>query len=285
MEPVDLFHIGPQKSATTWVYNCLKEHPDVAAPESDTIHYYDMFYARGEAWYEQFFDHATERQILYDPTTTYIRSPWAPRRIAKENPDAKIMVCLRNPIDRAFSHYWHEKKKGSINFDFAEVLENYDLYSSWIEPGLYAEHLERYLEYFDRDQLLCLRFETLKADRRAFLRQIYHFAGIDDTVWPSWLDRKSNEAGGRRTPANRVWRGIKKAVVRSSLETAARNMRLDEAAQTLEEMPLIGEMLQDKQEYEEGIDSALRAELLQLCEPEIERLENLLDLSLDTWRE
>lgn len=285
MEPVDLFHIGPQKSATTWVYNCLKEHPDVAAPESDTIHYYDMFYARGESWYERFFDHATEGQILYDPTTTYIRSPWAPRRIAKENPDAKIMVCLRNPIDRAFSHYWHEKKKGSINFDFAEVLENYDLYSSWLEPGFYAEHLERYLEYFDRDQLLCLRFETLQADQRAFLRQIYHFAGIDDTVWPSWLDRKSNEAEGRRTPANRVWRGIKKAVVHSSLETAARNMRLDEAAQTLEEMPLIGEMLQDKQEYEEGIDPALRAELLQLCEPEIERLENLLDLDLDTWRE
>ena len=284
MEPVDLFHIGPQKSATTWVYNCLKEHPDVAAPKSDTIHYYDMFYARGEAWYERFFDHAREGQLLYDPTTTYIRSPWAPRRIAKENPNAKIMVCLRNPIDRAFSHYWHEKKKGSINFDFAEVLENYDLYSSWIEPGLYAEHLERYLEYFDREQLLCLRFETLKADQRAFLRQIYHFAGIDDTVWPSWLDRKSNEAGGRRTPANRVWRGIKKAVVRSSLETAARNMRLDDAAQSLEQLPLIRGVLQDKQEYEEGIDPALRTELLELCEPEIQRLERLLDLDLDVWR-
>jgi hypothetical protein len=282
---VDLFHIGPQKSATTWVYRCLSEHEEVFVPRTNTIHYYDMKYHKGREWYEAFFEQARRGQVRLDSTMTYIRSPWAPRRIAEEHPDAKIMLCLRNPIDRAFSHYWHEKKKGSINFDFSEVLENYDLYSSWIEPGLCAEHLERYLEYFDREQLLCLRFETLKADQRAFLRQIYHFAGIDDTVRPSWLDRKSNEAEGRRTPTNRVWRGIKKAVVRSSLETAARNMRLDDAAQSLEQLPLIGQVLQDKQEYEEGIDPALRTELLELCEPEIQRLERLLDLDLDEWRQ
>jgi len=253
-------------------------------PESDTIHYYDMFFARGQSWYEEYFEHATEEQILYDPTTTYIRSPWAPRRIARENPDAKIMLCLRNPIDRAFSHYWHEKKKGSINFEFAEVLENYDLYSSWIEPGLYAEHLERYLEYFGQDQLLCLRFETLKEDQQAFLQQICQFAEIDDTFQPSWLNRKSNEAEGRRTLVNQAWRETKKAVVRSGFESAARELRLDDAAQYLEEVPIIGRILQDKEEYEKGIDPTLRAELLELCEPEIQRLENLLEIRLDNWR-
>jgi hypothetical protein len=282
---VDLFHIGPQKSATTWVYRCISEHEGVFVPHTNTIHYYDMKYHKGREWYETFFEEARRGQVRLDATMTYIRSPWAARRIAKENPDAKIMVCLRNPIDRAFSHYWHEKKKGKINFEFEEVLQNYDLFSSWLEPGFYAEHIERYLQHFGRKQLLCLRFHTLQTDQRTFLKRILRFAGVDEKFEPSWLDRKSNEAGGRRTLANRVWRGIKKAVVRSSLETAARNMRLDEAAQSLEELPLIGEVLQDKREYEEGMDPTLRAELLQLCEPEIERLENLLDLSLDTWRE
>ncbi len=284
MRSVDLFHIGPQKSATTWVYHCLNEHPDVAVPKSDTIHYYDMFYARGEEWYEKHFDHAEEGQILYDPTTTYIRSPWAPRRIAKENPYAKIMLCLRDPIDRAFSHYWHEKKKGKISFEFEEVLENYDLYSSWLEPGFYAEHIERYLQYFNREQILCLHFETLKDNEREFMHQILHFADIDDDFEPSWLNKKSNEAGGKRTFSNRMWREFKRTVVQSNFESTARDLRLDHAAQYLEGVPILEKILQDRQEYEEGIDPALRAELLELCEPEIQRLENLLEIDLASWR-
>ena len=123
MRSVDVFHIGPQKAATTWVYRCLEEHLSIACPPTGSIHYYDIFYARGQDWYAQFFEEARPDQLLIDPTYTYIRSPWAPRRIVKDSPNAKIIFCLRNPIERAFSHYWHEKKKGKIAFDFEEGLE------------------------------------------------------------------------------------------------------------------------------------------------------------------
>lgn len=195
------------------------------------------------------------------------------------------MLCLRNPIDRAFSHYWHEKKKGTISFEFEEVLQNYDLYSSWLEPGFYAEHIQRYLRYFDREQLLCLRFRTLKTDPQAFLTRILRFAEVDEEFEPSWLNKKSNEAGGRRTPVNRVWRRVKKAVVQSPLEPVARDLHLDRAAQSVEELPGIGSLLRDRSEYEEGMSPALRAELLEVCDPEIRRLEQLLDLDLDAWRQ
>lgn len=284
MVSVDLFHIGPQKSATTWVYRCLSEHPDVATPRSDTIHYYDMFHARGKDWYTEWFQQAKDGQILYDPTTTYIRSPWAARRIAKDHPETKIMLCLRNPIDRAFSHYWHEKKKDKISFAFEEVLENYDLYSSWIETGFYAEHIERYLQYFDREQILCLQFETLENDERQFLSQILQFADVDTDFEPSWLGKKSNEAGGRQTLANRAWHKVKKTVVDSELEGVARRLHLDDAAQKLERAPVVGTLLKDKQEYKRGISPALREELAVLCEPEIQRLEDLLDVDLSHWR-
>jgi hypothetical protein len=243
-----------------------------------------MNYHRGEEWYAKFFEASNTGQLLFDPTMTYVRSPWAPRRIAEDNPDAKIMLCLRNPIDRAFSHYWHEKKKGKINFEFEEVLQNYDLYSSWIEPALYAEHLERYLQYFDREQILCLRFETLQNDERQFLNRILRFSGVETNFEPSWLGKKSNEADGRRTLLNRAWRGIKKGVVRSKLEDVARRLQLDDAAQRLETAPVIGSLLKDKHEYERGIPSALRKELIALCEPEIQRLEDLLDIHLLHWR-
>lgn len=274
MKPVDIFHIGPQKSATTWVYRCLKEHPEVACPPDDTIHYFDIYYAKGREWYTHFFEDACSGQKLFDPTTTYIRSPWAPRRIARENPDAKIILCLRNPIERAFSHYWHEKKKDKIAFDFGEVLRNYDLFSSWIEPGFYAEHLKRYLEYFSREQILCLRFERLKRDDRAFLRQLLRFIGVDETFVPSWLGRKVNEAGGRRTLTNAVWRRVRRRLLRLDQQ---------EFVEAVQETSLVGRWIHDRNEYERGIQPDVRRELEEICAPEIHRLEQLLDLDLSHW--
>jgi hypothetical protein len=275
MKPVDVFHIGPQKAATTWVYRCFDEHPEIACPPTDAIHFYDIYHSKGEDWYELFFDHAQEDQLWFDPTFTYIRSPWAPRRIAEDNPEAKIICFLRNPIDRAFSHYWHERKKDKINFDFEEVLENYDLFSSWIEPGFYAEHLERYLKHFSREQLLCLPFRLLKKDDEAFLRRILEFIDVDSSFKPSWLGKKANEAGGRRTFTNAVWRRVRRRL---------HWIGQDVVAESIEEAPVVGRWVRDRNEYEQGMDESVRRELLEICEPEIRRTEALLDLDLSHWR-
>jgi hypothetical protein len=275
MKPVDVFHIGPQKAATTWVCRCFDEHPEIACPPTDAIHFYDIYYSKGEGWYESFFIDAREDQIRFDPTFTYIRSPWAPRRIAADNPEAKIICFLRNPIDRAFSHYWHEKKKGKIAFDFEEVLENYDLFSSWIEPGFYAEHLERYLNHFPREQLLCLPFHLLKENDEAFLRRILEFIEVDPSFRPSWLGEKANEAGGRRTVTNAIWRRVRRRL---------RWVGQDSLVESIEQAPVVGRWVRDRDEYERGMDESVRRELLEICEPEIQRTETLLDLDLSHWR-
>jgi hypothetical protein len=191
-----------------------------------------------------------------------------------ENPDAKIICSLRNPVDRAFSHYWHEKKKGKIAFDFEEVLENYDLFSSWIEPAFYARHLQRYLEHFDREQLLCLPFRLLKEDDEAFLQRILEFIEVDSSFRPTWLGKKVNEAGGRRTVANAVWLRIRLRL---------RRIGQDRLVKTIEESPVIGSLVRDRDEYERGMKKEVREELLEICEPEIQRTEELLDISLSHW--
>lgn len=275
MKPVNVFHIGPQKAATTWIYRCFDEHPAIACPSTGAIHFYDIYYSKGEEWYESFFDDALEHQVRFDPTFTYIRSPWAPRRIAADNPEAKIICFLRNPIDRAFSHYWHEKKKGKIAFEFEEVLENYDLFSSWVEPGFYAEHLERYLKHFPREQLLCLPFYLLQEDSEAFLRRILQFIDVDPSVRPSWLGEKANAAGGRRTLTNAVWRRVRRRLQRFGQ---------DALIQSIEEAPVVGRWVQDRDEYERGMSESVRRELLDICEPEIRRTEALLDHDLSHWQ-
>lgn len=275
MKPVECFHIGPQKAATTWVYRCLQGHPEIACPPKDSIHYFDIFYAKGREWYAQSFQEAESNQKLFDPTYTYIRSPWAPRRIYRENPRAKIVLCMRNPIDRAFSHYWHEKKKGKITFDFKEVLTNYDLFSSWVEPGFYAEHIERYLEYFPRDQILCLQFQTLRKDSEEFLRRLFFFFDVDSTYTPSVVQEKVNQAGERRTVANKIWKRI-----RPKLRYLGQNALIN----TVQGSSFLGPWIVDRYEYEGGVHPDLRQELQKICEPEIWRLETLLDIDLSHWR-
>jgi hypothetical protein len=234
-----------------------------------------MHYSNDREWYERFFRHTEEGQTLVDMTPSYIRSPWVPHRLAEENPDAQIICCLRNPIDRAFSHYWHEKKKGKIAFEFEEVLENYDLFSSWIEPGFYAEHLKRYLEHFSRDQILCLPFRLLKKDDEVFLERILTFIDVDPSFRPSWLGKKANEAGGRRTLTNAVWRRMRRRL---------RWVGKDGLVESIENAPVISRWVRDRDEYEQGMSRHVRRELLHICEPEIQRTEALLDLDLSHWR-
>jgi hypothetical protein len=269
MRPVDIFHIGPPKSGTTWVYRCLKEHPEIAAPPTDSIHYFDMFFGKGREWYAAFFSEAREGQRLFDPTPSYIRSPWAPRRIARENPDARIIICLRDPVERAFSHYWHEKKKGKYNFDFSEVLRNYDLYSSLLEPGFYAEHIERYLEHFPRERILCQLFDDLGRDPEAFLSQLLRFIEVDDGLKPSVLRQKINVAGHRSGFINQqLLPKLKGLLRRSGLKSIGEHRYL----------------MSGKSEYLKGVPREMRAPLAEICEPEIARLEALLGIDLHRWR-
>lgn len=272
MRPVDVFHIGPQKAATTWAYFCLREHPEIAAPERDTIHYFDMHYARGRGWYESWFRHAEPGQKLFDPSYTYIRSPWAAERIAKENPDAKIVLCMREPIERAFSHYWHEKKQGRTSYEFGDILKVYDLYSSWLEPGFYAKHIRRYLDHFPREQLLCLLFDDLAADPRAFYRQITEFIGVDPEHEPSVLQDKINVAGPRMV----YW-----SLAMNRAQLALERLGL---VRPLQKFGVARGLLSGKSEYLQGIPEDLREALAEICEPEIAELERLLDLDLSGWR-
>lgn len=203
MKKVNLFHIGPQKSGTTWLYRALKDHYQVSSSESDSIHYIDIFYHRGESWYHRHFKSWSERAIL-DPTFSYIRDKDAPKKIYEYNPKAKIMLTARNPVERAFSHYWHEKRKDRFNFYFEEILSNYDLFANWVEPGLYASHYKNYLRYFPERQIKILFFDDLEKSPRKFFENVCCFCEIDRAVEPSIIDRKLNTAGGFRRRSQRL---------------------------------------------------------------------------------
>lgn len=263
MTKVSLFHAGPPKTATTWLFHCLREHPQIITSRRDAIHYFDMLYPYGEDWYKQQFigqQEASNNPVYFDPTYSYICAPRAPKRIYEYNRDAKIMVCLRDPIERAFSHYWHQKKYFPRDFfKFEDVLLHYNHFATWMEHGFVAQGLERFLEYFPKEQIYVMDFDALKAHPEAEYKKILEFSNLDTTHKPASLNKKVNVAGSKKDPFTLTVSRISKKIFGEDALSNSNNAFM--------------RSLSGKSEYAQGVDSKLRCELEKICEPEIQALE------------
>lgn len=272
---VDLFHIGPPKTATTWVYHCLRSHPSIVTSARDRIHFFDIHYPKGEQWYHEQFGDSGQRDnaVYFDPTYSYVCSPRAPERMAQYNSNAKLMVCLRNPVERAFSHYWHLKKTNARHgFSFREALEHYESFGTWVEHGFTAIGLERFLQCFPRESLHIMMFEDIRKDPLGVYTDICKFAGLDKSFVPESVTKKVNVAGARQTLFHR---GMNK-ISRSFLGHDGLRQRGQTSG--------FVRVLSGQNEYLKGIPPEIEAELYSICMPEIEALEHVAGLDLSVWR-
>ena len=153
-------------------------------PDADALHYFTVHFDQGEQWYTRHYsDYAGER-VVGDTTPSYAGFDWSRRRLADFNPDAKILITLRNPIDRAFSHYFHMKQKRGYPKRFQEVLENKaDLFQWLIAMGFYGHHLTDLFRYFAREQVCVMSYDLLVSDPRTFCRQVFDFLEIDSSFF------------------------------------------------------------------------------------------------------
>lgn len=276
-KPVELFHLGPPKTATTWVYRALCENPQIVTSAEDRIHYFDLHYSKGEDWYDLQFTHNAkgedENKIRFDPTYSYICSPYALERIAGYNPDAKLIFGLRNPIDRAFSHYWHIKKQGiGANFSFGDILVHYNSYATWMEHGFLSKPVKYMLENFPRENIKPLMMEEMEGHGEDTYRDICAFAGIEAGTTPGVVNRKINVAGPKKTKASYMKNRFGKLLFgRETMEGNTSGNRVQN-------------LFSGKQEYRSGIDPELREELRAYVIEDIEALEKLLDIDLSAWK-
>lgn len=266
--------VGPQKCATTWLYQCLYEHPDVLLPETDSVHYFDMNYHRGEDWYRKYFEKYDGESLVGEETPTYIREQRAPERIAETLPNVKLIFTLRNPMDRAFSHYWHEKSKDKISFEFEDVFENYDLFQNWIVPGFYHRHLTRYEQHFPDEQIKVLFFDDLVEDDHAYLRDVYSFLSLDDYT-PSVLDEKVNQG---------KFRGLNKQWVYNKSTSLFKRYAPEPAVDAVRPLHTrTRELLTSKNEYERGMAENTRERLESVFADEMRSLSDYTGRDLDHW--
>ncbi|MDP8961635.1 MAG: sulfotransferase [Actinomycetota bacterium] len=205
----DFLVIGAQRSGTSSLYKWLGQHPFVLPSLRKETEYFSLNFGRGEAWYRAHFPSLLRRRIFrelrghdalsFEATPYYLFHPLAPARVARLVPDAKLIVLLRNPVDRAYSHYHHMVRHGSETRSFEEAIKSEpervaaDIERLQVDPlhrslahhrfsylgrGRYAEQLERWLAEFGRDRFLVLSSEELYADPSSTYQQVLAFLGL-----------------------------------------------------------------------------------------------------------
>lgn len=214
----DFLIIGTQKSGTTSLHTYLNEHPQIVAPKKKKeLHFFNLYYDRGLSWYLAHFPYriSTLRKLTFEATPDYIRHEQAPARIKNDLGNVKLILTLREPVERAYSAWkmWHsfkgepEETKRADYRTFSEAIneelispdDQQDLHFYYLQKGRYVEQIENYYKYFSKDNMLILNYENMKEDLIDYLNQICHFLNVD-----SFKKKK-----GESFKKNRQWVGPK----------------------------------------------------------------------------
>lgn len=207
--------IGTQKGGTTSLYSYLTQHPNIKAAVIKEVHFFDEQFHFGADWYKtHFHDNLADGDITGEASPYYLFHPQVPGRVKRTIPDAKFIVLLRNPIDRAYSHYQMMVRRGLEHLPFGEAVKAeqarvHDEYArmerdaeynsvscahfSYLKRGLYSEQLERWFGMFPREQFLIMNSEAFYRNSAEGYKQALDFLGM-----PAWelADYKALHEGG-----------------------------------------------------------------------------------------
>ena len=195
--------VGTMKGGTTSMFQYLAQHPQVNPPFRKEIKFFDIHFPKGLLWYRAHYPmwmKMKDGALTGEATPYYLFHPLAAHRLADTLPNAKIIILLRNPVDRAYSHYSHIHRVGREPLSFEDAIEaeperlageaekiqadpNYSTFThvhySYLTRGRYVEQLPRWLERFPRDRMLILSSEELSREPAASFQKALDFLGLD----------------------------------------------------------------------------------------------------------
>jgi hypothetical protein len=311
--PLPTFIIGGvRRGGTTSLYYAIREHPEIYLYPHSELNYFVEEDVKGRKWRNDFAapDHWEASHTLDDYTALFANDTparvighkgadllfWRPahERIARFVPNARFIFSLRNPVNRAWSHYWFERAKGreTLGFEAALAAEEerakknkwagYHL--SYQTRGFYDQNLQRFFKVIPPEQVLIITLEEKIAQPRETLEKIYRFLGVNPELGHSQSTSRRNK-GWATIP--RPWTrrsGISRLV--TGYETAI-NAFVRVLTPSRDSRRLMRNFLQKP--FRESMrrvpmPEALCQKLNRLYEPHISALENLLDRSFDEWR-
>ncbi len=208
----DFIIIGTQRGGTTSLYYYLTEHPNIARALMKEVHFFDDHFEEGLDWYRAQFPSSLQKYyterirkehfLTGESSPYYLFYPPAPQRISAVVPNAKLIVLLRNPVDRAYSHHWLATLEGNERLSFEEAIQreeerlageqekivadgHYAAFNhrhfSYLARGIYIDQLQHWMKYYPCEQFLILRSEDLYKDTATVFKQTLDFLEVDSS--------------------------------------------------------------------------------------------------------
>src|SRR4051812_29443505 len=265
--------IGAAKAGTTSLHHYLRQHPDVfMAPREPRYFAREGADAaspviRTRAAYEHLFDGVKAERAIGEASPQYLHHPAAPDEIAAVLPEAKLIVSLRNPADRAYSGYLGRLSAGGDRRTVDDALQpgTYD-----VERSRYFAPLSRYFERFDRKRIKVILFDDLVSDARAVVRDLFEFLEVDSNFEVDAATKHGAAAAPRSIPANvAFWKAVE--AIRMIVPPSMRGTGLAGRAHSL------------LRRRPDPLSADIRRRLLASFRDDIERTEALIDRDLSRW--
>ena len=284
----DFYVIGAQKAGTTSLHHILKQHGEIYLPEAKEAHFFDMddrFVKGTDWWYRNFFHGVRDEKRMGVITPDYLFSPEVAQRIKSTySSDPKFIVLLRNPIDRAYSHYLMSVSRGFETMSFEEAIENEnarickDTFSfnhfSYFSRGLYFDQLSRFLKLYKVENFRFYIFEVdLLKEKEKMLRDLCTFIDVN-LDFEFDLNIKANRAVEKRE--SKIFKLLPKGLgrilpLREDLKTGIKEWLLNLNGKEIENPKLL--------------DIDLRQKLTRKYKDDILKTQELIGKDLTLWLE
>jgi hypothetical protein len=204
---VDFFIVGAPKSGTTSLFHYLDEHPEIEMSSQKEPDYFSdkdiqnrgMYYGKNridtiEKYHDLFDD--TNSKLKGEGSVSYLFYNNVPAKIKEYNPNAKIIIMLRNPIERAFSHYLMDCRLGVVFNTFEDIVFKQSkhkhaslFYQQYIKVSEYTAQIKRYLDCFSAENILVIDYEDFKEDSLEVINKTFLFLGVNKGVEPNVMKK------------------------------------------------------------------------------------------------
>lgn len=292
---IDFIGIGSAKCGSTWLSECLNDHPDIlfsAQKSRKGLMFFqkkgyllDRFsnYNKGIDWYLNQFLDAERNKIRGEYCVDYFTDLYSPRLIKKSFPNIKLILALRNPTEMVYSLYWYLKAFSSANINiempntFEEVFSSKDVQNFLLKKALYSKHLTNWLKYFPKNQIHIVIFDDIKSKPKGVISDLYNYLGVEKNYLPEQLTKKVNAAP---TPKSTT---VQKYV--SNTLELMRSAGIGDVADYLTWNRTLQKIytLNIKRSKYKPIDMKSRKKLVSYYKSDILKLEKMINRNLKAW--
>lgn len=289
---LDFIVVGAEKCGTTWLSDMFRQHPQIFLPEQKELHYFNRKFGefpnldnynfdKPLEWYLSFFRNATSEKIRGEICPSYLWDEEAAHRIFAFEPEMKILIILRNPVERTYSAYRFYVQRGVIQQDFRSSLKKYK--DHLLVRSLYFNQVKRYFDLFPNQKIKVIIYDDLNRDSAKVLADVEKFLGVDEYCPPNINERSYVTGEVKFSFINKVLAASRYFVHKYHLSFLLDISRLAGLSRWFEQLRQENKKMEEKTEVSQ-LNEQNQEWLREYFRADVGKLETLISRDLAAWK-